>query len=345
MLFGITDGKLAREIALNKADDMELLVCDLFPEHVRQHLASLSEISSHSSKFKILTDSSVWSILLLLFQNGYNSGNCHLVLNPSLTSRAKAEHQNLQRLFSGMKSLEIPDNDNFPSISAGAVLSPDEPGLEEFISNFPGWLNEIVLVWDCLEKSDFPRLTHPEGVTIINKCHPLEADFGAQRNRMLKECSGQWVVYLDADERLNNDDWNHLRRATSINDCKGWYLPRLTFYPDEQHVRTGYGLWPDLQLRLFQNTGKLEFINKIHEQIKGIEGPAGILPAAAINHLTHLLKSREKIEAKLEGFNEAAGGQYSHQLGAEFPNVERRMLETRNKHSLPAVILPEFNLL
>lgn len=344
VLFGITDAQLAKAFALNKPGDTELIICDLYPGHVRELSDNLEELYCSNTGCYLLTDSSIWSITLLLVQNGYKGKDCHLVLNPDLKGKAKTVHRNLQRLFSGIKEHPLPDTGNLPLISAGAILSPEEPDVEDYINSLPEWLHEIVIIWDCPENYSYPRLTHPRGVTIINKAHPLAADFGSQRNRMLEACTGEWVVYLDADERLEQENWEKLRKATLIKDCEGWYFPRLTFYPDPKHVRTGYGLWPDLQLRFFKNTGKLQFKNKIHEQLDGIIGNAGILPSIPIHHLTHLLKSREKIEGKLHAFNEASEGRYTHRLGEEFPYLERNILYPEHCSSLPALILPKFKL-
>ncbi|WP_432735638.1 glycosyltransferase [Maridesulfovibrio sp. FT414] len=343
ILFGLGDGQLAQTIAQKKPHALELIICDLFPAHVRKLIENHLTIIDSEKNTRVLTDSSIWSILLLL-RHERKAENCHLILNPDLTGKSKDDHRTLQRIFSGLKTAELPTVNNYPTISAGAILSPDEPGLNEFIAALPGWLKEISIVWDCPQNYSFPQLIHPDGVQINSMCHPLDADFGAQRNRMLKNCSGEWVVYLDADERLDASNWDSLRRAASLSGCEGWYLPRETCYPDENHVRVGYGLWPDLQLRFFRNTGRLRFVNRIHERIEGLSGPSGILPGVSIIHLTHLLKSRERIEAKLESFNLAAGGAFCHRLGAEFPNVHRDILCPEQTDPVHAVILPEFNL-
>lgn len=344
ILFGLGDGRLARTISRIKPSALEFIICDLNPDHVRKTAAQPDNLFSGAANTIILCDSSMWALLLLLHQNGYRAEDCHLLLNPDLKGNSRTKNRNLQRVFSGLKGMDLPQPHSDPPVSAGAILSPDEPGLQDYISSLPGWLNEIVLIWDCDTPSGHPQPVHPEGVKIINSCHPLEADFGAQRNRMLEKCSADWIVYLDADERLDEASWSTLRRAASTSTCEGWYLPRITYYPDRNHCRSGYGLWPDLQLRFFRNTRRLNFVNRIHERINGISGPYGILPGSAIAHLTHLLKSRRKIESKLESFNMAAEGQFTHRLGAEYPNVPCELLYPVKSGLLPAVILPEISL-
>lgn len=344
IIFGAANAELAKKIASQKPENMQLIICDLYPEHVRK-----LEIEKLNSFFTaphthLLTDSSLWAILLLLLQNGFSAKNCHLVLNPDLNGKSKNEHQKLQKIFSGIKTAPQPSQDNNIQISAAAILSPDEPDLDAFIASFPDWISEIVLVWDSLDTSSCPQLSHKDGVKIINAHRPLNADFATQRNLMLEKCSGDWIIYLDADERLDKTGWETILKISSIKECNGWYLPRKTFYPDINNCRIGYGLWPDLQMRFFRNSRHLKFVNKIHEQLHGIEGPPGILPAVPINHLTHLLKSRKNIESKLESFNKATDGKFNHKLGTEFPCIASELLIPLKQAPLRPVILPELNL-
>lgn len=342
ILFGAGDGALSTALAKNKPDEMELIVCDLYPEHARKINEQHSSPAPNS--YTMLADSSIWALLLLLIQNGYSAAESHLILNPVLDGKSKNKHQNLQKLFSGTQKVSAPAQHSACKISAAAILSPDEPNLENFIKNFPEWINEIVLVWDCEESESIPQLNKFHRAEIINIQHPLEDDFSAQRNRMLKNCSGEWIIYLDADERLTSESWEKMRLMTAFEGCSGWYLPRMTFYPDQDHCRIGYGLWPDLQLRFFKNTPNLKFINKIHEQIVGMEGSSGILTHCPIQHLTHLLKSREKIESKLENFNNSTGDRFSHRLGEDYPHIPNELLTPRQGLKLDGLLLPVINM-
>ncbi|WP_320176257.1 glycosyltransferase [Maridesulfovibrio sp.] len=330
---------LAKALAENKKTNQELLICDLYPEHIRT--LTQNKLDQSHENCILLTDSSVWAILLLLIQNGYSASESHLILNPGLDGKSKNKHQNLQKLFSGSKQVSIPTQPLPCKISAAAILSPDEPQLEDFIRHFPDWITEIILVWDCIESAPVPKLQRFHRAEIINIHHPLDADFSAQRNRMLKNCSGEWIIYLDADERLHPESWDEIRLMTSCEACNGWYFPRMTFYPDQNHCRIGYGLWPDLQLRLFKNNCNLRFVNKIHEQLTGLQGASGILMDIPIHHLTHLLKSREKIESKLENFNLSTGGHFSHQLGSELPSIANNLLSPRKERKVGPLLLPD----
>ncbi|TIH13574.1 glycosyltransferase [Marinifilum sp. JC120] len=344
IIFGAGDGRLVKILAEKKSAEQEFIICDLYPEHIRLLNKYGFDKIKENSNSSLLTDSSIWALLLLLIQNGYSATDSHLILNPDLDGKSKSKHQNLQKLFSGTKQIEPPTHTSLCKISAAAILSPDEPELKDFINNFPDWIDEIVLVWDCSGSEIVPELNEFHRAEIINVRHPLETNFSAQRNRMLENCSGEWIIYLDADERLSEESWESMRPLTSFEDCNGWYLPRMTFYPDHEHCRVGYGLWPDLQLRIFKNNPNLKFINKIHEQLTGLEGASGILPHCPIQHLTHLLKSREKIESKLDNFNRSTDGHFNHRLGNEFPHIPNQLLSPRKGNKIGALLLPDINM-
>ncbi|CCO25195.1 glycosyltransferase [Maridesulfovibrio hydrothermalis] len=344
ILFGLSDALLAAKIMKDKPAGLQFIICDLHPEHVRKIKSGFPKDFLKINNTHLLTDSSIWAHLLLLIQNDFAAAKSHLILNPDLKGKSKEIHQKLQKLFSGLKYISPTPLPGKPKISAAAILSTDEPDLESFISSFPDWLEELVLVWDCAAADSPPSLPRHDKLKIINIHHPLNADFSAQRNRMIKHCSGDWIIYLDADERLDNECWNLIKILASIKECDGWYLPRITFYPDKNNCRAGYGLWPDLQLRLFRNLENIKFINKIHEQLQGITGNYGIIPTAPISHLTHLLKSRTHIKSKLDLFNEATDGIFQHKLNAEFPNVPAQLLKPAKNNSLMPVIIPEINM-
>ncbi|WP_291326905.1 glycosyltransferase [Desulfovibrio sp. UCD-KL4C] len=341
ILFGAGDGKLAKALADSKPAWMELIICDLYPENILKIKDYNFTSDLLNSKTHLLVDSSIWAVLLLLIQYGFTAIKSRLILNPCLEGENKKKHQSLQKLFSSHKSIQIPDNQNSNiKISAAAIVSPNEPDLDSFISSFPSWIYELVLVWDCNDYSQLPVITCESDLKIVNVCNPLSNNFGAQRNVMLEHCQGDWVIYLDADERLTIKDWDLLKKIASYDKCDYWYFPRLTFYPDKDHCRIGFGLWPDLQLRFFRKSPKIRFIKNIHEQITGLKGYTGIIAGSPISHLTHLIKNRDEIESKLTNFNNAAGGKITHKLNHELPTLDSKLIKPQEDVPLLPIILP-----
>ena len=142
---------------------------------------------------------------------------------------------------------------------------------------------------------------------------------------MLDECSGEWVLYLDGDEMFSEDVWSLFTAIMLIKRLEACYFPRMTFYPDESNCKVGYGLWPDLQLRLFKNTEGVRFERPVHERLTGIEGRTALALDAPILHYSRLRKSPTELAAKLKRFDEAGGDTMQHLLNKDYPRLERSL--------------------
>jgi glycosyltransferase involved in cell wall biosynthesis len=134
------------------------------------------------------------------------------------------------------------------------------------------WADEIVIV----------DSGSTDGTVEICRCHKAlvhaAADwhgFGPQKNRALALATGEWVLSLDADERVTPE----LRREieTAMADPGGraaFAVPRCSSYCGRP-MRHG-GWWPDYVPRLFRR-GKGRFSHEaIHERLI-VDGPVGRL--------------------------------------------------------------------
>ena len=97
----------------------------------------------------------------------------------------------------------------------------------------------------------------------------------------------------------------------------------MTFYPDENSCKVGFGLWPDLQLRLFRNRESVRFENPIHEKLTGVEGRVALALDAPILHYSRLRKTPETLTAKLKRFDTVGNKHVQHLLNEDYPNLNR----------------------
>lgn len=330
ILFGLGNTELVSLLARERHTQTRIIICELYPSRISTNMEKMTSILANTN-VHLICDNSLWAHLLLLEGEGFSADNSHLVLNPALTGNEREKLRNLQRLVSGIRRTSLlkksPEKSSemqpSPTLTAAAILNPDEPELDKFIDNLPLWIDELVIVWDCTTTTQAPEIKTQ--ITTKQISRPLRKDFSAQRNLMLSLCEGDWIIYLDADELMSKQSWASLRNIISSTDIDAVYLPRKTFYPDKKHCRMGYGLWPDLQLRLFRNSPKLSFERPIHEKLTGFAMPA-IFTGAEILHITHLLKSREAVDRKLSGFNHASDGKINHRFGRELPSLPCNLL-------------------
>jgi len=82
-------------------------------------------------------------------------------------------------------------------------------------------------------------------------------DFAAARNVALDRATGDWILYIDADERLVVPEQGCLRRAIDLRDA---VAGRVRFRP-----RVAYT--PYLEIRLFRRDERIRFRGRIHETV------------------------------------------------------------------------------
>jgi hypothetical protein len=282
----------------------------------------------------LLADASPWAHLLIWTMAGLTPENSMTALNPELAPEDRAEAQSLQRTFAGAKILKIDKAaPTAADITLAAMLHPEEPDLPGFFAQAPKSARTSAVLWDA----ETPPANLPSPPNLRQAAHPLEDDFAAQRNRMLELADDGWVFYLDADERAPAELDRLLPAMANLPGVHGVHVPRLTLFPDRNRFKIGYGLWPDLQLRLFRKGPKVRFERPIHERITGLPGPRAIVLDAFILHLSRLLKRPDEIEAKLAGFDRA--GAARHRLNKDYPTIAAEWLQGLIRPESPRVLV------
>ncbi len=84
--------------------------------------------------------------------------------------------------------------------------------------------------------------------------HVIEAPdwqgFGVQKNRAIDACSGDWVLSIDADERVPPDLRDEIQRVVSSPAFEAYEMPRSSYYCGRFMRHSGW--WPDYVRRLFR---------------------------------------------------------------------------------------------
>lgn len=89
--------------------------------------------------------------------------------------------------------------------------------------------------------------------------------FGAQKNFALEQASGDWVLSLDADERVSPELAGQITEAISAAQADGYEMPRLSTFCGRPMRHSGW--YPDYVLRLFRR-GRARFSDDlVHERV------------------------------------------------------------------------------
>ena len=132
--------------------------------------------------------------------------------------------------------------------------------------------------------------------------------FGPQKNHALSYATGEWVLSLDADERVSPALRHEIEQAMAAGRFDAYEIPRLSIYCGRT-LRHG-GWWPDHVLRLFKR-GQGSFSNRrVHEKVI-VTGPYGQLQEPLIHET---FASLEEVIDKINRYS-SEGARLLHEQG------------------------------
>lgn len=134
------------------------------------------------------------------------------------------------------------------------------------------------IVVDSGSSDDTVALAEARGARVVQ--HAWNG-FGPQKNFALSLARGEWILSLDADERVSAALAEHIRKAIDDGDADGYEMPRLSTFCGRPMRHSGW--YPDYVLRLFRR-GMGRFTNDpVHERVI-CEGRLGRLSEPLIHH-------------------------------------------------------------
>jgi len=167
--------------------------------------------------------------------------------------------------------------------------------------------NEVSSVRECLESVSFADEIvvldsgSTDGTVALSRefsGRVYETDwpgFGPQKNRALDRAAGDWILSIDADERVTPALRAEIEAA--VADPRGnvaFRIPRLSSYCGKYIRRSGW--WPDYVLRLFRKGSGRFTDDLVHERVV-VDGPVGSLTKPLIH------ESFESLEDVLDKVN------------------------------------------
>ncbi|CAM5194781.1 Glycosyltransferase involved in cell wall biosynthesis OS=Castellaniella defragrans OX=75697 GN=HNR28_003126 PE=3 SV=1 [Castellaniella defragrans] len=98
--------------------------------------------------------------------------------------------------------------------------------------------------------------------------------FGPQKNRALDLATGDWVLSLDADERVPPELAQEIQRVLAQPSADGYRIARLSSFCGRWMRHSGW--WPDRVLRLFRRESGRFTEDAVHEHLD-VDGRVGTL--------------------------------------------------------------------
>jgi glycosyltransferase involved in cell wall biosynthesis len=138
------------------------------------------------------------------------------------------------------------------------IVKNEEKYLEGCLESVKNVADEIVIVDTGSEDSTLD-IAERYGAKIYH--FEWIDDFSAARNFALSKSTGDWILYLDADERLSKDSFEEVKSIISSGKKYG-VLCKVRSHDDAKGFSSVMKY-----VRLFKNDSRLRFSGSVHEQI------------------------------------------------------------------------------
>jgi glycosyltransferase involved in cell wall biosynthesis len=145
-------------------------------------------------------------------------------------------------------------------ITATIITFNEERNIREACESV-SWVDEIVVV-DSNSTDATRELAQAAGARVIVNDWP---GFGAQKQFAVDQAQHEWILSLDADERVSDELRQSIHSLKESSLADGYLLPRRTQYQG-RWIRGG-GWYPDHQLRFFRRSKGRWKLRHIHESV------------------------------------------------------------------------------
>ena len=187
-----------------------------------------------------------------------------------------------------------------PTLSAILITRNEEVNLEDCLASLDGLATQIVVV-DTQSTDRTLVIAQRYGALISSP--PDWPGFGPQKNRALDLASEDWVLSLDADERLTPELRAEIKCVLDKPQTDCYAIPRLSWYCGRFMRHSGWT--PDYVDRLFKRGSARFSSDLVHERLIS-KGPVLKLKNQMLHYsfMTHA-----QVQEKMERYSTASAQQ------------------------------------
>lgn len=143
------------------------------------------------------------------------------------------------------------------SISLCLIARDEEHNIARCIKSAIPFVDEIILV-DTGSKDKTMEIAKKLGARVYEI--PWEDDFSKARNESLAKATGDWILFLDCDEELDQQTVPNLKKVVNDSNFQGYWLHFI-------NIIDNIPITSFPAFRLFRNNPLYRFASPIHEQI------------------------------------------------------------------------------
>ena len=170
-----------------------------------------------------------------------------------------------------------------PTVACVVITKNEEINIQDCLKSAQ-WVDELIVV-DAESVDKTVELARASGAKVFVRPWP---GFGLQKNFGMAQVSSDWILVLDADERVTEDLRGEVRACLDRwqpGSPLAYRIPRRNFFYGAWVRRAG--VYPDYQVRLFRRGAAHYNDVAVHENLLA-EGEIGTLAG----HLDHYTERR-----------------------------------------------------
>jgi glycosyltransferase involved in cell wall biosynthesis len=145
------------------------------------------------------------------------------------------------------------------SITVCMIVKDEERHIGRCLASLRGIVDEMIVV-DTGSLDRTVEIAKGYGAKVAS--FPWCDNFSAARNESLKYATGDWIIWIDADEVIPEEEGKKIRRAITEPADRGFTFLLKVIDPVTGILRVSYR-----QLRMFPNRPEIRFEWPVHEQI------------------------------------------------------------------------------
>jgi glycosyltransferase involved in cell wall biosynthesis len=174
-----------------------------------------------------------------------------------------------------------------PTLSVAIVTHNEEANLARTLASVQ-WADQLIVV-DSHSTDRTVEVARGFNATVIERDWP---GFAPQKNFAIAQCTGDWVLSLDADEELTPELQTEIRDLLQSGPtADAFYLKRRNLFLG-RWMRHG-GFYPDAKLRLFRRNAERtpQFTERPVHEVIHFDGAAPTLASDLLHHAYPTLAS------------------------------------------------------
>jgi glycosyltransferase involved in cell wall biosynthesis len=135
-----------------------------------------------------------------------------------------------------------------PTLSAAIITYNEEENIQDCLDSVTDFVDEIIVLDSC--STDGTEKICRANRKVRFSQHPFDGHI-QQKNRALEKCGSEWILSLDADERVTPELRKSIEDLLKRNpDIAGVKFARLTYHM-HRYIRYG-GWYPNARYRLIR---------------------------------------------------------------------------------------------